>query len=332
MSILTVGLPVNRAMPYLSESMESLLGQTHGDFRVLAVVGDGSDGSLDYLYSLRDERIQIVEKPELRFSRTLNYMLETAETPWLMRHDADDIAYPQRVERTLEYIGRYGDAGLLAAMAEYYPPDRSIGSFRASRGTHQELREIVERGYLLSFCHPAATLNVACALKVGGYRETLNRAEDADLWWRIARSAEIRVIPEVLVGYRQHGGQATTLAMKQNAVDLLYVQYLLLSELWGLTPLPEAEVAGALESMVVVRDLIAQESLRGMNIRTAGRDPLGAMRDGWRALSTSPGYVFRRILDEVDRSRVICNGTKPKKFRARQKELWPGQDVGRRTL
>ncbi|SEF53070.1 Glycosyl transferase family 2 [Bryocella elongata] len=325
MAILTVGLPVNRAMPYLPESVESLLSQTCEDFRILAVVGDGSDGSLDYLYSLRDPRLRVVERPGLRLSRTLNYMLETAETPWLMRHDADDIAYPQRVERTLEYIRRHGDAGLLPALAEYFPPGQSIGTFRASRGTSDELRSIVERGYLLSFCHPAATLNIACTKKVGGYRETLNRAEDADLWWRIARSAEIRIIPETLVGYRQHGGQATTLAMKQNAIDLLYVQYLLLSELWGLRPLPQTEVVSTLEDLVTLRDLVAQENLRALNIRMAGKDRIGAMREACRAVLNSPGYVLRRLLDELDRTRVIRNGINPRRFRARQEELWPGQ-------
>lgn len=323
MSVLTVGLPVSRAMAYLPATIESLLGQTCGDFQVLAVVGDGRDGSLDYLFGLDDPRVQVIEKPDLTLSQTLNFMLERAETPWLVRQDADDIAYPQRIQRTLDYINRYPEAGMFAALAEYYPPQHSVGTFRASRGTPEELRAIVERGYLLSFCHPAVTLNIDHTRAAGGYRETLNRAEDADLWWRIARRAEIQIIPETLLGYRQHGGQATTLAMRENAIDLLYVQYLLLSELWSLPARPEHEIAGTLERMITMRDMVSQENLRALNIAAKDRKYVDAFACACQAVLSSPRYVLRRSLDELFASRTVVNGVDPKVFQRYRGELWP---------
>jgi hypothetical protein len=239
-----------------------------------------------------------------------------------MRHDADDIAYPQRVERTLEHISKYPDAGIFTSIAEYYPPNRSLGKFRASKGSPEELRRIVETGYLLTFCHPSATLNVQKTLQVGGYSELLQHAEDADLWWRMALMHDIRIIPEVLLGYRQHSRQATTRAMKENVVDLLYVQYLLISKLRNLVPLSKESVRPLLGKFVSARQLIAKDRLRRVNIRAANHDILGAVAFAMGAFIASPKFMVNRICDEFWGSRSIVNGISPEIFSREKEYLW----------
>ena len=54
-SLITVGLPVCNAMPYLPEAMESLMAQRHSGFEILAIVDGGTDGSLEYLRSLQSK-------------------------------------------------------------------------------------------------------------------------------------------------------------------------------------------------------------------------------------------------------------------------------------
>ena len=52
--LLTVSLPVYNAMPYLPAAVESILGQSYRDFEFLIIDDGSSDGSADYLRSLRD--------------------------------------------------------------------------------------------------------------------------------------------------------------------------------------------------------------------------------------------------------------------------------------
>ena len=52
MSLVTVGLPVYNAMPFLPETIDSLLQQTCADFKVLAIDDGSTDDSLDYLMSI----------------------------------------------------------------------------------------------------------------------------------------------------------------------------------------------------------------------------------------------------------------------------------------
>jgi glycosyltransferase involved in cell wall biosynthesis len=313
-------MPVCNAMPYLAEAIESLLGQSITEFEILAVVDGGWDGSLEYLRSLRDPRLRVLTQPNRGVTATLNRMLREARTPWLVRQDADDVSYSRRMERLLEAIAAHPEAGLIYSLAEYHPRERCAGHFRCSRGTSEELRGMVEHGYLLSICHSTVALNVAEALEAGGYRMELH-AEDADLWWRMARRGPIWCIPEALVGYRQSATSVSAQHAAEQELAGLYVQYLLLSELWGLAPRPLDQVAEALHAMMKPRGLRAKEGLRCWNMeRAAGRRLRGAMALA-RAVCASPSYVLRRARDEFRRA-GIANGAPPRWYWERKELLW----------
>jgi hypothetical protein len=91
--------------------------------------------------------------------------------------------------------------------------------------------------------------------------------------------------------------------------------------------LPQSELPEALESMIVMRDLLAQENLRALNIHAKDGEVKLAIRDALRAIWNSPAYVLRRTLDELRPSRMVKNGVSPTKFRSNQDRLWPGQHV-----
>ena len=319
-SILTVGMPVYNAMPWLRESMESLLGQTAAEFEILAIVDGATDGSLEYLRSVRDPRLHVMTQANAGVTATLNRMLREARTPWLARQDADDVSYPRRMEKLLEAIAAHPEAGVIYSLAAYHPRERCAGRFRCSRGTPGELREMVERGYLLSICHSTAALKVEKALAAGGYRMDLH-AEDADLWWRMARRYEVWCIPEVLAGFRQNAGSVSARHAEEQQLAGLYVQYLLLSELWGWAPRPLEQVRGALGEMLRPRRSRAKEWLRRWNMeRAEGRrvPSVGALT---RAVWESPGYVLGRARDEFRRAGMV-NGAPPIWFLERKEMLW----------
>ena len=81
MSLVTVGLPVYNAMPFLPETIDSLLQQTCADFEVLAIDDGSTDDSLDYLMSIQDSRFKVISQPNAGLTNTLNRMLAEVETP-----------------------------------------------------------------------------------------------------------------------------------------------------------------------------------------------------------------------------------------------------------
>ena len=313
-------MPVCNGMPWLPEAMESLLRQTARDFEILVIVDGGLDESLAYLRSLHDPRLRVLEQANAGVTTTLNRLLRETRTPWMVRQDADDVSYPQRIERLQEEIRRHPDAGLIYSLADYHPRERCAGRFRCSRGTPGELRSIVERGYLLSICHSTVALHVEKTVAAGGYRMDIH-AEDADLWWRMARRYPVHFIPEALVGFRQNAGSVSARNLDQQELAGLYVQYLLLSELWQLDAKPLEEVARVLAGLVRPSRLAAKELLRDFNMHLAERRFAKGGAALLRAVTASPGYVARRIHDEF-RHAAIANGVPPRLFLERKEALW----------
>jgi hypothetical protein len=321
MSLITIGIPVFNAMPYLKETVQSVLSQTYRDFDLL-VINDGStDDSLGYLESLHDPRLRIINQENRGLSATLNRMLEEVRTPWLARLDADDVAYPHRIARTLEHIERYPGSGMLCSLADYYPRG-CYGQFRATVGNPEQFRDLVRSGYLPSICHPTVTLNVERAKCAGGYRFNLY-VEDIDLWWRMALQYDIRLIPEVTLGFRQNMKSVSSANLAKQALNATYVQYLLLSHLWKLTPVPYEQACYQLQLLIDPRKLESKARLRDFNIE------LGCGRRGKAlvklasAFWASPSAFTRRLLDEFPTHRNISLGEEPELFAKYRSALWP---------
>jgi len=319
--LMTVGLPVYNSMPYLPETMDSLFSQSFRDFEILAVVDDCKDGSVEYMESLRDPRLRILRQPKGGLVPALNLMLREASTPWLVRQDTDDIAYPNRLERMARAIQEHPDAGMFYSLAEYYPKEKSLGLFRCTRGTPDELRAIAESGLLLSFCHPSVVLNRAKTLEIGGYDASLH-VEDVDLWCRMALHYPIHFVPEVLLGYRHNASSLTANNLHRAQLELLYDQYLLLSRLNHWTPLPFSAVRDLLEPLVSKRDLEAKEHLRNVNMMMAKSAYVRACFYALRSLLASPSYFLSRLRDEFASSRPITNGVDPGFFLNRKEQFW----------
>ena len=320
--LVTIGLPVYNAMPYLPEAVESLLAQCCPDFEILAIVDGATDWSLEYLRTIRDPRLRILTQPNLGVTATLNGMLHECRTPWLIRQDADDISHPHRVARLISAIESAPHAGMFYSLANYHPRMRSIGSFRCSRGTPAQLRAIVRDGYLLSICHPTVALNVEKTLALGGYRIGLHN-EDADLWWRMALAHEIHCIPEELVGFRQHSSSVSAHNLAGQAVAALYIQYLLLSHLTRRAPQSYISVRHRLQSLLSPAKLRAKEHLRECNIRLAQKKHIHAAAAFAASAAASPAHVLGRLRDELAPSvSPIVNGINPQLFFQHKEALW----------
>ncbi len=319
---LTVGLPVHNAMPYLPEAVESILSQSVQDFQVLAIVDGSTDGSLDYLHSIRDERLRVVEQQHCGLTFTLNRMLRECETPWLVRQDADDLSTPDRFEKVVQAITEHPDAGMFYSNAAYYPQKKSVGLYRCTRGTPEQIRSVARAGYLPAICHPSVALNVEKTLAVGGYRPGI-QCEDADLWWRMALAYDIQFIPEVLLLFRQNVDSLTSRNLRSQALHGLYVQYLLLSQLQSRSPEKLSDVEGELAGLLGTTELVAKERLREFNMHLARGQRTHAAKAFLQSFSASPLYVFRRLRDEFLPPAGISNGVEPRLFQQRKETLWP---------
>jgi glycosyltransferase involved in cell wall biosynthesis len=328
--LITVGINVYNGMPWLRETIASIQQQTYKEFRLLVIDDGSSDGSTEYLHSIKDERFQIVRQENRGITAALNRTLADVQTPWLVRSDADDVSFPHRLTTIVKYIERFPKMGMFYSRAAHFQNGRVLGLLRTTEGDPQQIRRLVEAGFLPAINHSSVVFNVAKARALGGYRFISDVEADYDMFARMALANEMMFIPETLVGYRLNTGSVTMQEMHGNAIHLLYVQYLLISRLWGLSPEPFEKVESSLEQLIDRNILNYQAGLKRAVVSIGKREYGNALSAAMSACAHSPRLFASRILYQFGIHQSARVGENPKKFRAHHEQLWPNQDIQKR--
>lgn len=198
---LTVLLPVRNHARFLAAAVGSILRQSFANFDLLVLDDASTDGSSQSIASLDDPRLRIVRnETPIGLAATLNRGLRATEATWIARQDADDLSDPQRFRRQLEFLDRRPDVCLLGSGAlKIDATDRPVGFLRTST-EHDTLLF----GLLFDNCfvHTSVVFHRDHVLALGGYDVAFDRAQDFDLWVRMASRGRLANLPERLVSRR----------------------------------------------------------------------------------------------------------------------------------
>jgi hypothetical protein len=207
---ITVAMSVHNGEPYLAASIESVLGQTFGDFEFL-ILDDGSqDGSRATIsrFAASDSRIRPIFRENRGLIASLNQLVAEASAPLIARMDADDLCMPQRFERQIAFLRANPDHGVVGSWSEDIDArGRTIRCDGIDQPlTHEEFVAAIEVfGPLL--CHPSVMYRSDLVRAAGGYHAAFLHCEDLDLWLRLVTRTRIANIPERLLRYRRSDGQ-----------------------------------------------------------------------------------------------------------------------------
>lgn len=221
MATIDVLLPVQNGIAYLGASLDSLGSQTFKDWRALVLDHGSTDGSFELAvrYSERDPRFQVVSFPQAAgLTGLLNQGLELADCRYLLRHDADDICYPHRMETTLRAFREMPLCAAIGGQADVIDGQGvSLGSMTLPIAP---ARVAASSFFRNPVAHPAATFDFA-ALRQLGIRYGVDflrvlpepqrmqvdgLAEDYFLFGQLAQLQRCANVPQSLIQYRWHGG------------------------------------------------------------------------------------------------------------------------------
>src|SRR5579863_10168948 len=104
--LISVVLPVFNDIEFVGEAIGSILDQTYGNLEVLVLIDHGSsDGTAEYVKSLGDPRLRIIEHTERRgVANSLNIGMKLASGTYIARMDGDDVALPTRIEKQVAFM------------------------------------------------------------------------------------------------------------------------------------------------------------------------------------------------------------------------------------
>jgi glycosyltransferase involved in cell wall biosynthesis len=218
--LVSVTIPIYNGAAYLEETIESIIAQTFEDWELIAVDDSSTDNSWSILerYALKDPRIKIFRHPRNRGHRaSSNFAFSLAKGRYVARSDQDDISLPNRLERQADFLDNNPKVGLVAAGHYRLFLDGRRVPIRKERDP-----ELVRWGFLFgnAYCHSTFMFRREYVSGSSPYKFAPS-AYDYEICARLARSTQIRAIPDPLVCYRIHStGLATTDKARMNTAAL----------------------------------------------------------------------------------------------------------------
>jgi glycosyltransferase involved in cell wall biosynthesis len=204
MEQLTVIIPVLNGMPYLKDTLASLEAQSYRNFFVLLWDNGSTDGTVEEASRWIPQRLpgNVVSDRPLELHLCLAEMVKLANTEFVARMDADDIALPNRFEKQLRFLCEHTNVLLVGSQMELINQHGdSLGDAQRLPDTYGEILFSFLRGNAIA--HPTVMFRREAVLAVGNY-DYPKPAEDYDLWMRLAITGPMANLPTNLLKYRRH--------------------------------------------------------------------------------------------------------------------------------
>jgi glycosyltransferase involved in cell wall biosynthesis len=163
---------------------------------------DGSsDRTLEVARSFCDPRISVfTDHIHKGLVTRLNQAVAVSHGQNFARMDADDVAYPERLERQVEYLQRHEEVDLLGCGMLVFKSDGIAQGCRPAPETHEEICRRPSDGFRIG--HPTWMGRTAW-FRAHPYDANATRAEDQVLLLRSYASSRFACLPEILCGYRE---------------------------------------------------------------------------------------------------------------------------------
>ena len=219
--LVSVVMAVFDGEQYVKEALDSILGQSFRDFEFI-IINDGSiDNTTGILqqYAQLDERLRVFHQENRGLIAALNRGCRLARGKYIARMDADDIAFPERFERQVDFLDRHPTVAVLGgAIKLINAKGASIGEWRNPVDDRQ-IKEALHRTNC--FCHSTIMMRKDAFDATEGYRRPFLHAEDYDLWLRMAEHFELANLPDALLYYRVHARQVSARNIRQQVLSAL---------------------------------------------------------------------------------------------------------------
>lgn len=206
--LVSIIIPVYNGGNYLSEAVESALGQTYTNCEVL-VVNDGSDdqGATARIAASFGDRIRYFEKENGGVASALNMGIDQMRGEYFAWLSHDDIYRPEKIEMQVKAVLSSGDrTRLVQGEYEFYhmpTGTRTPTDFHKLYKEEQICRSFFSVLWLQSHAC-SALIHRSHFERVGRFDEAIRTVQDVEMWFRLFRKQHSLFIPQILHSVREH--------------------------------------------------------------------------------------------------------------------------------
>lgn len=242
-AIIDVLVPAYNAERTILEALTSIQTQTIADIRII-VVNDGStDRTIDIVRSVaaNDTRILVVDQPNGGIVAARNRLIDLSTAPYIAMHDADDISFPDRLDRQLSFLTSNPDCVAVSGNGWHIDDNgrRSGGhsTFGGDVRPDPWAMPAVEPYLPQTF----VMMRRDAVIAIGGYRERTN-AEDTDLYWRLLSIGRLHNLVDIIGEIRMGNSSASSAAAANGRISAISSQLAAISRQRSLEGKPDVSI------------------------------------------------------------------------------------------
>lgn len=209
---ISVVIPVYNCAKYVSEAIDSVLGQTYKAHELI-VVDDGSTDGLQFVLKKYSSDISYVRQENAGAASARNLGIGLASGEWIAFLDSDDIWLPHKLERQVSMLYEFQDIDVVYSQVQNFGDDIVGAIWPTLISEVPNQKELLCHWASLNHTPPTPTVVVRRkSLEDAGFFSThLRTAEDLDLWVRLLVDNKFLGLKEVLVLRRVRGDSLTNL-------------------------------------------------------------------------------------------------------------------------
>lgn len=205
---LSVLMSCFNAAPFLRECVDSILGQSFSEFELLLMDDGSTDDTYSILQSYDDPRMRIFRHEQNRgIVASVNELASRARADILVRHDADDVSAPTRLQLQHQFLALNPDVAVVGTAIEFVNAKGEHAGGWSPPTSDADIRSILPRA--IPFSHATTAIQRSAYERIGGYREAFQSCEDYDFFLRIADHGRLANLDQTLYKVRRHGNNQT---------------------------------------------------------------------------------------------------------------------------
>jgi len=202
--LVSVIIPSFNQGKYIKETIDSILSQDYRPIEVMVLDGGSTDNTIDILNSYAGiAELKWWSEPDNGVVDAVNKGLAKAKGEIVAIQSSDDVYLPSAISVAVEFMKGHSDVALVYGDVEL------INEYSEIIG-RDILPPFVLKDYLGRFSYipqPSAFFRRDAALEVGGWRQEVSYAADADYWLRIAVKHKVVKLDKLMARYRYHPEQ-----------------------------------------------------------------------------------------------------------------------------
>lgn len=198
--LVSIVIPVHNGEKYIKESIDSCLNQTYKNIEIIVVDDKSEDRTLEILKEYGQKLTVIPVEKQNGLGNVINIGIRASKGKYIARMDADDIMYPTRIEKQIQYLESNPNCVAVGGQIDIIDENSSITGHRDYAIDDRDIKK--NRFLFQPFAHPAVTLRKSTVEEIGLYPENMWKVEDVKFFLILSTKGEFHNLEDTVLKYR----------------------------------------------------------------------------------------------------------------------------------